>query len=189
MKHEGLCEVDNPSELFLSGRPGDVSGSVVAACVSGARPFLVEIQALVSSTHFPSPRRTTSGFDPNRLAILMAIVEKRCGYHLVGEDIFVNAAGGTRIDEPAVDLGVIASVVSSFRDLVIDPHTVIVGEVGLGGEIRGVSQMDTRIIEAGKLGFKRILAPKAKKGVLSSGDIELVEISNVMEALEELFGS
>ncbi|HJM82904.1 MAG TPA: DNA repair protein RadA [Nitrospinota bacterium] len=189
MKSEGLCEVNNASELFLSGRAGNVSGSVVAACISGNRPFLVEIQALVSSTHFPSPRRTTSGVDPNRLAILMAIVEKRCGYQLASEDIFVNAAGGTRIDEPAVDLAIIASVVSSFRDINIDPFTVILGEVGLGGEIRSIPQIDKRIAEASKLGFNKVVLPKAKKGINKADNIELVEVSNVMEALEELVGS
>ncbi len=189
MKHEGLMEVDNPSELFLSDKPGDISGSVVTACVNGTRPLLVEVQALVSSSHYPTPRRTTSGVDPNRVAILMAIIEKRCGYHLMGEDVFVNAAGGTRIDEPAVDLCIVAAVVSSFRDIPVDSKTIVIGEVGLGGEIRPVSQLDLRISEAAKLGFTRTVVPSTKKPTAKPANMDVIQVANVMDALETVIGA
>lgn len=186
MKAEGLVEIDNPSEIFLSDKPGNISGSVVVACVNGTRPLLVEIQALVCSTHYPSPRRATVGVDSNRVAILMAIIEKRCGYHLMGEDVFVNAAGGVRIDEPAIDLGVVAAVVSSFRDIPIDNKTMVIGEVGLGGEVRSAPQLDTRIAEASKLGFTRAIIPKTKADVPAPGKIQLDQVATVTEALEIL---
>ncbi|VAX24070.1 DNA repair protein RadA [hydrothermal vent metagenome] len=189
MKSEGLTEVDNPSELFLSDRPKDVAGSVVVACVNGTRPMLVEVQALVATTHYANPKRTTSGVDPNRLAILMAIIEKRAGYHLMGEDVFVNAAGGARIDEPGVDMGVITAVVSSFRDIAVDSKTVIMGEVGLSGEIRAVTFMEARISEAAKLGFVRAIVPKSKKPGAWPKEIEVIEVSDVSEALEIVIGA
>lgn len=188
MKSEGLMEVDNPSELFMSDRPGSVPGSVVVAMVNGTRPLLVETQALVASTHYATPRRTTSGMDPNRVAILLAIIEKRAGYHLVGEDVFVNAAGGARIDEPAADLGVIAAIVSSFRDTPVDSRTVVIGEVGLTGETRAVSQTDIRVAEAARLGFNRAVIPKTKSGRLEIPGIEVVAVSSVAEALESMMG-
>lgn len=189
MKSEGLTEVDNPSELFLSDRPKDVAGSVVVACVNGTRPMLVEVQALVATTHYANPKRTTSGVDPNRLAILMAIIEKRAGYHLMGEDVFVNAAGGARIDEPGVDMGVITAVVSSFRDIAVDSKTVIMGEVGLSGEIRAVTFMEARVSEAAKLGFVRAIVPKSKKPGAWPKGIEIIEVSDVSEALEIVIGA
>ena len=186
MKPEGLVEVDNPSQLFLSERPGKVSGSAVVALVNGTRPLLVEIQALVTTTHYPSPKRTTSGIDPNRVAILMAIIEKRAGFHLMGEDVFVNVAGGARVLEPAADLGVVAAVVSSFRDAPLDARTVVVGEVGLGGEVRSVGQLDARLMEAAKPGFTRAVAPRGKGPAPAPKGLELVSVSTVSEALDAL---
>ncbi len=186
MKNEGLMEVDNPSELFLSDKPGDVSGSVVSACMNGTRPLLVEIQALVSSSHYPTPRRTMSGVDPNRVAILLAIIEKRGGLHLMGEDVFVNVAGGARVDEPGVDLGIIIAIVSSFRDIPIDAGTVIIGEVGLSGEVRGVSRIEPRLAEAAMLGFTKAVIPKPKKMVSAPEGVELVPVSNVSAAMDIL---
>jgi len=188
MKNEGLSEIANPSEIFISDKPGAVSGSVVVACVNGTRPLLVEIQSLVASTNYPSPRRTTVGVDPNRVAILIAIIEKRAGYHIMGEDVFVNLAGGVRVDEPAVDLGVIAAIVSSFRDVAIDSRTVVIGEVGLGGEIRPVPMLEQRVIEAAKLGFTRAVIPKSRVKVAAPKGIDLVEVETVSQALEALVG-
>jgi DNA repair protein RadA/Sms len=139
MKDSGLVEVPNPSEFFLSGRTQPTSGSVVMASIEGSRPILVEIQALVVSTHFGVPRRTAEGVDANRVSLLVAVMEKRLGMHLINHDIFLNIAGGIRVEEPGADLGVIASIASSFKDKLIDPGMVVFGEVGLGGEVRGVS--------------------------------------------------
>ncbi len=186
MKESGLEEVTNPSELFLADRPGDVPGSVVTACVNGTRPLLVEIQALVATTHYPSPRRTSVGFDPNRVAILMAIIEKRGGYHLIGEDVFVNVAGGVRIDETATDLAVVCAVVSSFTDKPIDCKTIIMGEVGLGGEVRPVGQVEARINEAAKLGFTRAIIPKTSTSPKTPSSISIESVRTVSEALEYL---
>ncbi|MBI4666146.1 MAG: DNA repair protein RadA [Nitrospinae bacterium] len=186
MKSEGLTEIANPSEIFLSEKPGAVSGSVVVACVNGTRPLLVEIQALVTSTNYPSPRRTTVGVDPNRVAILIAIIEKRAGYHIMGEDVFVNAAGGVRIDEPAIDLGVIVSIVSSFRDAAVDARTVVVGEVGLGGEIRMVPQLESRVMEAAKLGFTRAVIPKSRAAFNIPPGITVEHVETVDQALDVL---
>jgi DNA repair protein RadA/Sms len=184
MKGEGLMEVSNPSEIFLSEKPGAVSGSVVVACVNGTRPMLVEIQALVASTNYPSPRRTTVGVDPNRVAILLAIIEKRAGYHIMGEDVFVNVAGGVRVEEPAIDLGVAVSLVSSFRDVAVDSKTVVIGEVGLGGEVRSVQQIETRVNEAAKLGFKRAVIPKSRVEMTGVGGIDIVRVETMSQALE-----
>jgi DNA repair protein RadA/Sms len=184
MKSEGLMEITNPSEIFLSEKPGAVSGSVVVACVNGTRPMLVEIQALVASTNYPSPRRTTVGVDPNRVAILLAIIEKRAGYHIMGEDVFVNVAGGVRVEEPAIDLGVAVSLVSSFRDVAVDSKTVVIGEVGLGGEVRSVQQIESRVNEAAKLGFKRAVIPKGRVALTLAGGIDIVRVETVSQALE-----
>ncbi len=188
MKNEGLIGVDNPSELFLSEKRADISGSVVVALINGTRPMLVEIQALVASTTSPTPRRTTVGVDHNRVAILMAIIEKRTGVHIMGEDVFVNAAGGVRVDEPASDLGMLIALVSSFRDIPVDPGTVIIGEVGLGGEIRSAPQMEARINEAASLGFTRVVIPKLKKPIPAPKGIKIEEVKDAGEALEVLIG-
>jgi len=189
MKDGGLEEVANPSELFLAERPIDVAGSVVISSLEGSRPILVELQALVSSTSYGMPRRTAIGVDPNRVSLLVAVLEKKVGMNLAQQDIFVNVAGGVRVEEPAVDLGIVSAVASSFLDKPIPSKTVVIGEVGLAGEVRGIHQAEVRLKEAFKLGFKRCLLPKSNLSRIKSGfdGIELVGIGSVEEALETLF--
>lgn len=187
MKQEGLCEVANPSELFLSERPLGVAGSVVTASLEGSRPLLVELQALVTSTSFGVPRRTTIGVDHNRLALLVAVLEKKVGMHLAGQDIYLNAAGGVRLNEPAADLAMIMAVASSHLDKPIPPQTVILGEVGLAGEVRAVSQPELRIAEAEKLGFSTCILPAGSVKRLKKGSIKIRGVASVQEALETVF--
>jgi len=186
MKQEGLVGVPNPSELFLSERPLGVSGSAVTASIEGSRPLLVELQALVTQTSFGVPRRTTIGVDHNRLALLVAVLEKKVGLHLSGQDIFLNAAGGVRLNEPAADLSMIMAVASSHLDRNIDPQTVIFGEVGLAGEVRAVTQAEQRIAEAEKLGFKNCIVPAGNLKRLKAGSIKLLGVSTVDEAMQLL---
>lgn len=184
MNEAGLREVTNPSELFLSERPLGVSGSTVVASMEGTRPVLVEIQALVSSTNFPTPRRMATGIDYNRLSLIMAVLEKRMGMYLQNQDAYVNVAGGVKLDEPAVDLAVAVSIASSFRDQPTQPFDVVFGEIGLTGEVRAVSRVEQRVKEAQKLGFKRIILPeKSLRGWNPPGGIEIIGINTVMEAL------
>ena len=190
MMPEGLVPVENPSEWFLSERPEDSSGSTIAATLEGSRTLLVEVQALVStSSSIGMPRRMSTGFDHNRMSLLIAIMEKRMEFNLQGEDIFVNLAGGIKITEPALDLAVVAAIAGSFRDKVIDPLTVLVGEVGLTGEVRTVMQLDARIIEAKRLGFKRCVIPHSAKKVKNLPDegIELCFVKNLSDVFEQLF--
>ena len=188
MKDSGLVEVVSPSEFFLSERTQATSGSVVMPSMEGSRPILVELQALVVPTSFGIPRRMAQGVDANRVSLLVAVMEKRLGIHLNNQDIFLNIAGGMRVEEPAGDLGVIASIASNFRDKAIDPELVVFGEVGLGGEVRGVSQSEVRVKEAVRLGFKRCLLPKQNqqkiKGVKG---MELIGINSVQEVMKVLF--
>lgn len=184
MKDIGLCEVANPSELFLAERPLGAAGSVVVAALEGTRPLLVELQALVSSSSFGNPRRTTIGVDHNRLALLVAVLEKKVGLHLSGHDIFMNAVGGVRLNEPAADLGMIMAVASSHLDKPVDPQTLFLGEVGLSGEVRAVSQPEIRIKEAAKLGFKRCILPAGSLSQVKVKGIELAGVKKVEEALE-----
>lgn len=186
MKQEGLRCVANPSELFLSERPLDVSGSVVTASLEGTRPLLVELQALVTQTSFGVPRRTTIGVDHNRLALLVAVLEKKVGLHLAGQDIFLNAAGGVRLNEPAVDLAMIMAVASSHLDKAIPSHTVVLGEVGLAGEVRAITQPEQRIAEAEKLGFKTCILPAGNVKRLKKGKISLNGVGSVEEAMQLL---
>jgi DNA repair protein RadA/Sms len=188
MKGDGLREVPNPSELFLSERPGGVAGSIVTATMEGSRPLLVEMQALVSGTAYGTPRRTATGFDQNRLSLLVAVLEKKVGLHLAGSDIFFNAAGGVRLAEPAVDLGVVSAVASSHLDRAAEAGTVVIGEVGLAGEVRAVARPDLRIREASKLGFTRCVLPAGNLKHLSAEGIELVGVRTVSEALEAILG-
>ncbi len=188
MKESGLEEVQSPSEFFLSSRFEPSSGSVVMPSLEGSRPILIEIQALVVSTNLGIPRRTTQGIDPNRVTLLIAVIEKRMGLHLYSYDVFLNIAGGIKVIEPGADLGVIASIISSYKDKIIDPEMVIFGEVGLGGEVRGVNHAELRIKEASRLGFKRCILPKQNeekiKGVKG---IELIGVRTVEEVRRVLF--
>jgi DNA repair protein RadA/Sms len=190
MKDSGLVEVTSPSEFFLSGRAQPTSGSVVMPSIEGSRPILIELQALVVSTNFGIPRRTAQGVDPNRVSLLVAVMEKRLGIHLSSHDIFLNIAGGMRVNEPGTDLGVIASIASSYKDKVISPDMVVFGEVGLGGEVRGVSQSEVRVKESARLGFKRCLLPKQNQEKMKEKElkeIELTGVSTVQEAMAVLF--
>lgn len=188
MTNAGLVPVGNPSELFLQERPENATGSVVTVCMEGTRPMLVEVQALVAGTRSASGRRMAQGFDYNRTSLLIAVLEKRLGMQLAGDDIFVNIAGGFEIDEPAADLGVIAAIASSYRNLQIPPETAVFGEVGLTGEIRGVLQAQARSREAQTLGFKKLILPESnKKGSEKLLGIRVVGVRNLEEALEELF--
>ena len=189
MTNDGLKEVSNPSEIFLSERPLNSSGSVVTPSIEGTRPILVEIQALVSPCNFGVPRRTTIGLDSNRVSLLVAVIEKRGGLHITSQDIFMNVAGGVKIEEPAVDLGICISLVSSFLNKPVSPETIVFGEVGLSGEIRGVSQVDVRLKEAEKLGFKRFILPKINRDNLNHKDSKqkYIGIENINEAIEILF--
>jgi DNA repair protein RadA/Sms len=188
MRDSGLVEVKNPSEMFLSHRTSGASGSSVVATVEGTRPILVEAQALVSPSTYGTPQRNASGFDLRRLALLVAVLEKRAGVLLGHQDVFINIAGGVQVDEPAVDLGIVASMVSSLRDSAVPGDIVAVGEIGLGGEVRSVSHIEQRVQEAAKLGFRRIVIPQGNlKSVKRNGDIEVVAASDVGNALELLF--
>lgn len=186
MKEGGLCEVKNPSELFLSERPLGVSGSVVVATLEGSRPLLVELQALVSTSPLGMPRRTTIGVDHNRLALLVAVLEKKVGLNLAGHDIFLNVAGGVKLNEPAADLGMVVAVASSHLDKTIDPQTLLLGEVGLAGEVRGITQPEMRVREAAKLGFSRCLLPAGNFKQVKVKGMELIAVKSVEEALEHL---
>lgn len=185
MGETGLREVANPSELFLGERPEGVAGSIVVSAMEGTRPVLVEVQALVAPSSFASPRRMSSGLDNGRVAMILAVLEKRMGLQLQYQDTYVNAVGGVRIQEPAADLGIALAIVSSFRDRPPGPSDLIVGEVGLAGEVRGVTRLESRVNEAVKLGFSRVILPSSN---LRSGfrhdAIELIGVSSVAEALQ-----
>lgn len=183
MREDGLQEVDNPSEFMLKGRPEDASGSVVACSLEGTRPVLVEIQALVCRTNFGMPRRTAAGTDYNRVNLLMAVLEKRLGLSLGNCDAYVNIAGGIRMNEPAVDLGIVLAILSSYREIPIDEKTICFGEVGLSGEVRAVSMAAQRIQEAKKLGFTRCIIPTVcMDSVKEIKGIEIVGVSTVKDA-------
>ncbi len=183
----GLLQVANPSQLFLQERPENVAGSVVTACMEGTRPLLVEVQALVSSTKFGTGRRMTQGIDQNRVALLIAMLEKRTGLQLLGDDVFVNIAGGLEVDEPAADLGVVSAIVSSFKNVPVDSRTAVFGEVGLTGEVRGTIQPSVRAREAQALGFRKIVIPSSNAAGVEELDLEVVGVRSVEEALDEVF--
>ncbi len=188
MKDSGLEEVTNPSEFFLSERSQRASGSVIMPAMEGSRPVLVELQALVVPTPFGLPRRTAEGVDSNRVSLLVAVMEKRLGLPLLNQDIFLNITGGITIEEPGADLGVIGSIASSFKDQRIDPEIVVFGEVGLGGEVRGISHPEARIKEAARLGFRRCLLPKQNQDKMKvPKEIELIGIRTIQEAMDGLF--
>ncbi len=188
MNDKGLKEVKNPSCLFISERPVDVSGSVVVSSVEGTRPLLVEIQSLIAPNPFGIPRRTVLGVDPNKVSLLVAVLEKKAKLKLVNHDIFLKVGGGLRLNEPAVDLGIVASIASNFLDKPVDSETIFFGEVGLTGEIRGTSYAEIRVKEARKLGFKRCVLPKENVKVLKRvSGIELCGVSMIKDVLTILF--
>ena len=188
MKDAGLFEVSNPSAVFLSERPEAAAGSVVTASMEGSRPILVELQALASGTSFGTPRRTILGLDSNRVALLAAVMEKKLGMHLMGYDIFMNVAGGVKVTEPAVDMAIVAAIASSFLDRAIDDRTIVLGEVGLTGEVRAVGQMENRLSECHKMGFTRCLIPRSNRRQIAERDgLKLTGVGTVEEAIETLF--
>lgn len=187
MTETGLQEVENPSQLFLSERPVNVPGSVVTVSLEGTRPLLVEIQALVSASSFGVPRRTALGVDYNRVNLLIAVLDKRLGMQLGGMDIYVNVVGGLKIDEPAIDIAIMAAIASSFKNQAIDTGIFTFGEAGLSGELRAISQAGTRIKEAAKLGFKKGVVPSSNAQNTDDRDIEIIGVKNVEDAVQILF--
>lgn len=184
MAEIGLVEVTNPSELFLNERTKTIApGSVIIATNEGTRALLVEIQALVGSTSYASPRRVSTGVEYNRLLQILAVLEKRIGLNLSKHDVYVNIIGGIEIDEPAADLGIALAVATCARDVIVSPDTVIIGEIGLSGEIRAVNSIEKRIMEAQKLGFKKVIIPKLNKKLQSPFEIEIIEVSRLMDAI------
>jgi len=187
MGGEGLSEVENPSEFLLSGRPTGVSGSVVTASMEGTRPVLLEIQALVSKTNFGNPRRSGNGVDSGRMNLLVAVLEKRLGLPLYEFDAYLNVTGGMKVAEPAMDVGIAAAIISSFRDVVVDSKTILFGEIGLTGEIRSVSGSQQRINEASKLGFNRCVLPAVSiKGLNIPSGMNCIGVNNVYELMSAL---
>ncbi len=190
MRRDGLIPADNPSEIFLSERPEDAPGSVIVSIAEGSRPLFVEVQALASSSsNIGMPRRTATGMDPNRVSLLIAILEKRLGLHLQGEDIFVNIAGGIKISEPAADLGVAAAIAGSFRNISIDPGIVMMGEIGLAGEVRSIMSLESRLLEAERLGFSQCVVPILPKNWSQPGEgrLKIKPVKNLSDALEAVF--
>jgi DNA repair protein RadA/Sms len=188
MKEEGLKEVMNPSRIFLEERQERAAGSVVIPCLEGTRPILVEIQALVGASPFGVPRRTAIGVDHNRVSLLVAVLGKRMGIEMGDQDIFVNVAGGLKVDEPAADLGIVSAMISSFLDKPVSPDMVVFGEIGLAGEVRGVSQPELRIKEAKKLGFNRcLLSDSNKENCVSVSNMKMVGIESVRGLMDVLF--
>jgi len=188
MRDNGLCEVVNPSAIFVSQRPSLVPGSVVTASIEGSRPILLELQALVGRASFGTPRRTVLGVDHNRVSLLVAVMEKKLGLELMNQDIFVNVTGGVKVDEPAVDLGIVSAIASSFFDKPVKESTLVFGEVGLTGEVRGISQAEPRVHEAQKMGFGRCLLPGNNlKHFKRLADVEMVGVQTITELVDLLF--
>lgn len=189
MRQNGLVEVENPSEFMLNGKPEHASGSVVACSMEGTRPILIEIQALVCNSNFGMPRRTAAGTDYNRVNLLMAVLEKRLGLHLSNCDAYVNIAGGVKMSEPAIDLGIVMAIVSSYKNTPIDEKTIVFGEVGLSGEVRAVSMPEQRVAEAKKLGFKTCILPEVCMDMVKSiQGIQLVGVKNIGDAIRMYSG-
>lgn len=190
MRQDGLREVSNPSELLLTQNHEGLSGVAIAAAIEGIRPFLIETQALVSSAVYGTPQRSATGFDLRRMSMLLAVLEKRAGFKLVQKDVFLNIAGGLKVNDPAIDLAVISAILSSSLDISIEPGTCLAGEVGLSGEIRPVNRIEQRILEAERLGFSRILIPynNLKGFDVTKSKIEIVQVKKVEEAFRQLFG-
>lgn len=189
MKAEGLIEVTNPSSLFLADHTADSrTGSTVTAICEGSRPILVEIQALVTSANYGTPQRVAGGIDNKRLALLLAILEKRCGYPMGANDVFVSVAGGLKITEPSVDLAVMTAIVSSLLNKSINPKTLIVGEVGLSGEVRGVAMIDRRLNEARKMGFEQVVIPKSNQPQTENSTLQISPVDSLQTAIDLLVG-
>ena len=189
MRQNGLVEVENPSEFMLGGKVEHASGSVVACSIEGTRPILVEIQALVCASNFGMPRRTAAGTDYNRVNLLMAVIEKRLGIHLSNYDAYVNIAGGVKMNEPAVDLGIAIAIISSYKNRPMDEKTIVFGEVGLSGEVRAVSMPEQRVAEAKKLGFKTCIIPEVCKDMVKDiSGIKIIGVKNLKEAVEKVLG-
>jgi DNA repair protein RadA/Sms len=188
MHEDGLTEVKNPSEVFLSEREKEISGSAITSSIEGTRPILLEVQALVTPSNFGNPQRVTTGFDFRRLSILLAVLEKRSGLRLSANNVFLNMAGGVKIDEPAVDLAVCCSIASSLMDKIVNGKTVLIGEVGLGGEVRSVGHIEKRIQEAEKLGFEKIIIPQnnAKGLKINSSSIKITGVESLTEAINDV---
>lgn len=189
MREDGLQEVSNPSEILLSERPLHGPGSVVAATVEGTRPLLVEVQALVAPSYFASPRRMATGVDYNRTMLILAVLEKRVGLSLANKDVYINVAGGVKIIEPALDLAIAVAVASNLKDLAVDPNTVLVGEIGLAGEVRGVSQLEKRVKEAARLGFERVITSRHNTSrARDNGGIKVQGVESLFRAVELAIG-
>lgn len=189
MKGNGLREIENPSEILISEREDHLSGSSISCAVEGIRPILLETQALVSTAVYGTPQRTSNGFDLRRLSMLLAVLEKRCGFQLGIKDVFINIAGGMKLEDPGLDLGIVASILSSYQNISINKDIAFAGEIGLSGEVRAVSRIEQRISEAEKLGFKEIMISKYNKGIEQhTSKIQLVKVGKVEEAFEWLFG-
>lgn len=187
MRQEGMCEVTNPSDILITEREDNPSGSCIIASIEGTRPILVEMQALTSQSVFGIPKRTANGFDYNRLAVLIAVLEKRAGLALGGQDIYLNIAGGMKLNEPAVDLGIIATVASAYKNIPIPQSTVVMGEVGLTGEVRRINLIGKRLKEAEKLGFKTCIIPENnKKSLKDEYKLDIIGVKNIGEALRKL---
>jgi len=190
MRGSGLREIENPSEILISARDEPLSGVAIAATMEGVRPMLIELQALVSSAVYGTPQRSTTGFDIRRLNMLLAVMEKRCGFKLGMKDVFLNIAGGIRVDDPAIDLAVVCAVLSSNEDIAIDSNVCFASEVGLSGEIRAINRVEQRISEAKKLGFEQIFISKYNQKSLSKKDfgIEIITVKKIEEVFSHLFG-
>ena len=189
MVQNGLREVPNPSKVLISENRDDLSGVSIAVVLEGVRPVLIEVQALVSTAVYGTPQRSSTGFDLRRLNMLLAVLEKRAGFRLASKDVFLNLAGGIKVDDPALDLAVVAAILSSSEDIAVAPLTCLAGEVGLSGEVRPVSRIDQRIKEAEKLGFRRIIISSFNKGLTQKKyKIELLQVKNIEETISQLFG-
>ena len=187
MTDTGLIEVENPSQMLLSGRPKNVSGTCVACAMEGSRPILAEIQGLATTTGYGNPRRMATGFDYNRMSLILAVLEKRAGYYFSNIDTYINVVGGLRLDETAVDIAVGMALVSSLKDVVIPDYAIAIGEIGLAGEIRAVNHISQRVSEAARLGFKRIVVPYHNlKDIKINGDFEIIGVRNIRQAFEAL---
>lgn len=186
MRQDGLREVSNPSELLLSRNHQELSGIAIAAAIEGIRPFMIEVQALVSTAAYGTPQRASTGFDARRLNMLLAVLEKRVGFRLPQKDVFLNIAGGIRVNDPAIDLAVLAAVLSSNMDIAIEEGICLTGEVGLAGELRPVNRIEQRILEAERLGFKKIIIPDGQKLSIRTKQIEIIPVKKVSEAFKEL---